>query len=89
MKRCGASLEVTESKSSSKKTKLSENCKEENKNVGGKSGDDIDRVWRVEEELQYEFSVNLNTSRNIVRLLDEGNSIPFIARYIYLKIQKS
>ena len=79
MKRCGASLEATESKFSSKKTKLSENCKE-NKNVGGKSGDDIDRVWRVEEELHYEFSVNLNTSRNIVRLLDEGNSIPFIAR---------
>ncbi len=42
--------------------------------------DDADSLWRVEEELQYDFSIGLDTSRNICRLLDDGKTIPFIAR---------
>jgi len=41
----------------------------------------LDFSWTPEQELVYEFNVEPRISNNVCRLLDEGNSIPFIARY--------
>ena len=35
----------------------------------------------IEQQLSYEFNLTLNHSENIISLLDEGCTIPFIARY--------
>ena len=49
-------------------------------NGSGLSVSSSEELWNIEEELQYEFDISLDISRNVCKLLDEGNSIPFIAR---------
>ena len=77
MKRNGQTEESDSKPPPTKKPKVVKSKDKEN-HIDGL--DDTDYLWRVEEELQYNFSIGLDTSRNICRLLDEGKTIPFIAR---------
>ena len=35
----------------------------------------------IEERLVKELGINLKQVQNVIKLLDEGNTVPFIARY--------